>query len=420
MPRIIIRFLAGVILSISAAALAAAQTSPEGRSGVCVTHVLFLGNSYTYFNNLPGIFSQLADAGHQCRVETRMVAPGGVRLKDLWEKAEAREALNSQKWDYVVLQDQSTLGITYFLDGNVRVTSDEVFAPYAEKWVAEIVQHGARPVFYLTWARKATPEDETNLDYAYLHAAKTTGGTVAPVGIAWRQVRQQSPAIELYYKDGSHPSPAGSYLAACVMYTTIFHQNPAGLPSHISGIPVNLDTEKLEPEKVAVLADLPRSVAETLQGAAWQAWQSLQNNGSYADVHPTPAPVPAFAPGEMLSPTNLTGMWSGELLFYPGVGKVEMMLQVLRDGNEWKGHLNINYPVKDFAAESLDLGDLKVGQREFTFSDPKSAGVGNGRVEFRGELTGVELKGTASTKIQQKDSPPIIIWGEWSLRKRDP
>jgi hypothetical protein len=416
MPTKKARFLEVAIVLLTFATSAPAQTKQAPGSGGCVTHVLFLGNSYTYFNNLPAIFSELASAGHQCKVDARMVAPGGVRLKDLWEKTEAREVLSSQKWDYVVLQDQSTLGINYFLEGQPRVTSDAVFLPYAEKWVAEIVQHGARPVFYLTWARKTTPDDQAALNYAYIHAAKETGGIVAPVGIAWQEIRQHSPAIDLYYKDGSHPSRAGSYLAACVIYAAVFDQEPTDLPPRVSGAPVNLDTEKLEPEKTVVLVDLPRSEAEILQSAAWQAWQSWQAVG----VHPTVAPVPAFSAGDALSYGNLAGTWSGELLFYPGVGPVEMVLELQSSGDDWKGHLNINYPTKDFAAESFDLSDLRVGEREFTFRDPKSAGVDNGSIEFRGALTGVELKGAAETKLQRKDSPPIVVLGDWTLRKRNP
>src|SRR5215471_15592197 len=89
--------------------------------------VLFIGNSYTYFNNLPEIFTKLAQSGHQGKVETMMAAPGGWRLKDHWEKGDALKALHEGKWDYVVLQDQSTLGVDYFLEGKLHVTSDEVF-----------------------------------------------------------------------------------------------------------------------------------------------------------------------------------------------------------------------------------------------------------------------------------------------------
>ncbi|MGD0309351.1 MAG: hypothetical protein ABSC02_08680 [Acidobacteriota bacterium] len=59
--------------------------------------VLFIGNSYTYFNNLPEIFTRLAQAGNQRAVEARMVAPGGWRLKDHWEKGEALKVLHEGK-----------------------------------------------------------------------------------------------------------------------------------------------------------------------------------------------------------------------------------------------------------------------------------------------------------------------------------
>jgi hypothetical protein len=107
------------------------------------------------------------------------------------------------------------------------------------------------------------------------------------------------------------------------------------------------------------------------------------------------------------------------LLFYPGVGAVEMVLQLQQNGNSWKGHLNINYPVKDFAAESIDLGDLRVSEREFTFSDAKSPGVDNQRVAFHGALAGADLKGTAESRFEQDDSP-IVVLGEWTLHKRNP
>ena len=96
-------FLASAILLLFCGTPVLAQTAQKQEAGDCVIHVLYLGNSYTYYNNLPEIVSQLAKAGHQCQVEARMEAPGGKRLKDHWENAATREALNSQKWDYVVL-----------------------------------------------------------------------------------------------------------------------------------------------------------------------------------------------------------------------------------------------------------------------------------------------------------------------------
>src|ERR1044071_130498 len=159
--------------------VATLATSPQAQKQVtttrsCTTRVLFLGNSYTYFNNLPAIVSELAKAGHQCTVETRMIAPGGKTLRDHWDSSASREALNSEAWDFVVLQDQSTLGVNLYFEGQTRVGGDEIFRPYAELWANEIHKHHATPVFYLTWARKATPADQAALNYAYIRTAKTT------------------------------------------------------------------------------------------------------------------------------------------------------------------------------------------------------------------------------------------------------
>jgi hypothetical protein len=61
--------------------------------------VLFIGNSYTYFNNGPAIFSQLAASQAGRKVETDMVAAPGETLISLWQRSKAREVLRSSKWD---------------------------------------------------------------------------------------------------------------------------------------------------------------------------------------------------------------------------------------------------------------------------------------------------------------------------------
>jgi len=101
-----------------AIALCIATTGAAKPQQSDTTRVLFIGNSYTYFNNLPEVFARLAEAGHHGRVETRMVAPGGWRLKDHWEKGSARQLLDAEKW-IVVLQDQSSLGWTIGSRGKI-------------------------------------------------------------------------------------------------------------------------------------------------------------------------------------------------------------------------------------------------------------------------------------------------------------
>ena len=77
----------------------------QGVGAACVTRILFLGNSYTYFNDLPAMVSDLAQYGKQRTVQTRTVAPGGWRLRDHWEKGTARQLLDGEKWEFVVLQE---------------------------------------------------------------------------------------------------------------------------------------------------------------------------------------------------------------------------------------------------------------------------------------------------------------------------
>ena len=378
--------------------------------GPPVIRVLFIGNSYTFYNDLPAILARLAGDGGRAKVETGMVAPGGWGLKDHWEKGNAHQALRAARWNYVVLQDRSQLGFDYFVDGQPHIASDEFFRPYAEKWANEIRNATVTPVFYLTWARKDSPQDQAALNYAYISAARRTHAVVVPAGIAWAEVRRRYPDLELFDPDGSHPSPAGSYLAACVLYASIFHVSPNGLTSRITA----------RGDKTSVLVDLPPKQARILQSAAWDAYQLLRKNGGYLDVQPPPAPSPAPLPqGEPLSASNLEGRWSGELLFYPGVGPVRMVLELHRDDDTWKGHLELHYPVKDFADESLDLVDLKVGKQEITFSHPASTGVAKLRVDFRGVLNAdAELRGTAQARQLTPDLPPVVVLGEWKLRKQ--
>ena len=410
----------GCAFLVATFAISAESQTSFRRGRDCIKRVLFLGNSYTYFNDLPAILSEFAKAGHQCTVETRMVAPGGKTLKDHWDSSASREALDSQAWDFVVLQDQSTLGVNLYFEGQTRVGGDELFRPYAELWANEIRKHHATPVFYLTWARKATPVDQAALNYAYIHAAETTHSLVAPVGLAWARARQTAPGIDLYFHDGAHPSPAGSYLAACAIYAAIFGKSPVNLPARISGTPVNLETEELEPGKTAVLVDLPARDATTLQAAAWDAWRELKQHGGYLNVSPVTLPSVKLPTGDRLGPSDLEGTWRGQILFYPGAGPTEMVLQLHRDAETWKGHLKINYSVKDFASQSFELTDLRVGDRDFSFSDPSSPGVRRLKVAFRGVKSGDELRGAAEATLEGKvngNDYRVDILGDWVLHR---
>jgi hypothetical protein len=380
--------------------------------------ILFIGNSYTYFNNLPEMLAKLAEAGHQKKIVYQMEAPGGVRLKDHWNRTETRKALADEKWDYVVLQDQSTLGTNYYFEGKPQIPSDELFHAYALDFAKAIRDTGGIPVFYLTWARKTVPDDQAALTAAYMRATRETKSIVAPVGIAWAEVEKQNPSIELFYKDGSHPSPTGSYLAACVFYATIFGRSPEGLPSRISVGPVGLYPANAPPGKTPVVVDLSPSEARQLQEAAWHASVFIRLHGpSLPTTIPRAPTLPALPTGEPLNPTNLAGTWTGKVLFYP-VGPVDMTLRLQPGIIGWSGHLDLQYHAKEIPDESLDLADLKVSGSQITFTDPKSVDVSNLPVHFVGVISGPgEMKGTAETLVDKGDDS-VKVLGDWHLIRK--
>jgi len=191
--------------------------------------VLFIGNSYTYVNDLPNTFVNLArSGGHQTTVG--MSAQGGWMLSDHVKSSDTIAKINSGKWNFVVLQEQSEVPA-------FQQSRTQEMYPAASILVGDIRQVGAVPIFLITWAyRDGLPANrmpnyesmQAQIDNGYLITAEALGAPVAPVGYAWQAVRNQYPQINLWQDDGSHPTEEGTYLAACVFYADIFRQSPLG------------------------------------------------------------------------------------------------------------------------------------------------------------------------------------------------
>ena len=205
------------------------------------TRVLFVGNSYTSRNQLPRLLADLAAAAeHPRRVEVEAIVAGGASLRRHWNAGLAQKALAASKWNYVVLQEQSTLPLK-----NPKRYHENV-----RLFAAEIAKHGAQTVLYLTWSRRGAPQTQKEITRAVEDVAAEVGAQVAPVGSVWHAAMRDDPRLTLYADDGSHPTAAGSYLAACVFLVRLFDERPAG--ESVS------DRLRLEP-----------AVAARLQAFAW-------------------------------------------------------------------------------------------------------------------------------------------------------
>jgi len=160
-----------------------------------------------------------------------MSAQAGWMLADHVKSSDTIAKINSKKWTFVVLQEQSE--VPAFQESR----SQEMY-PAASILVGDTRQDGAVPIFLITWAyRNGLPANgmpnyesmQAQIDNGYIVVAEALGAPVAPVGYAWQAVRYQYPQINLWQDDGSHPTPEGTYLAACVFYADIFRQSPEGL-----------------------------------------------------------------------------------------------------------------------------------------------------------------------------------------------
>ena len=198
--------------------------------------ILFIGNSYTYVNDLPAAVAAIAKAEGR-PLEVASVTQGGQTLKFFNdpEKEKGKEALAaiaSGGYDVVVLQEQSLR----------PAISTGLFLEAAASLCKKIRAAGAEPVFYATWGRKegAAALEQYHLTNktmtekllaAYRRAGEINGAAVSPVGAAFYEIYTGHPGIELYQSDGSHPSQAGTFLAALTLYITIFGEAPQSAAS---------------------------------------------------------------------------------------------------------------------------------------------------------------------------------------------
>lgn len=199
-----------------------------------IRHVLFLGNSYTYVNNLPQLIADIALSNGDTLIFDSNT-PGGYTFQLHSTDATSLSKIAQGGWDFVVLQEQSQLPS---FDPTQVAIDCLPFATYLDSLI-----NGAdsctETLFYMTWGRKNGDASncasyppvctyagmQERLRESYLLMSQLNHATVAPVGTVWREVRNTNPAFDLYQADESHPSIYGSYLAACVFYEMIFHKS---------------------------------------------------------------------------------------------------------------------------------------------------------------------------------------------------
>ncbi|KAL0488510.1 hypothetical protein AKO1_015723, partial [Acrasis kona] len=212
----------------------------EKRSQDHKKRILFLGNSYIYYNSLDVMFNNMV--GGECDIETHTV--GGESLCGHSSNEKVKDLL-SQKWDFVILQDLST--------GPLPEKRKDTIHSLSTFYRPLLIESGTKNVIlYQTWGRRRGIEsytytemqDELINGYEQFKDCLSLDGNlivkIAPAGQIRLEIYKQdndplderSTFYQMYTKDDSHPTPLGTYASACAIYSTIYNKSPTSLTFH--------------------------------------------------------------------------------------------------------------------------------------------------------------------------------------------
>jgi len=250
MSRIFHVILVTLAVALGTAAVQAQTTTTQTKPAVTSLgpdfpkSEIFIGNSFYYYNNgLPSHVSLLekaADPDHKQDYRATMVTIGGSGLD--WHDVESYfrpNAIGAYSFD-----EQNTVVFNppgKMFDAAVMMDCSQcpihpklksVFTEYTKKDSDIVRAHGAKPIFFMSWAYADKPEMTAPLAEAYTVAGNANNALVIPAGLAFARAREKQPELNLYAPDKRHPSLAGTYLAACTTFAALTGRSPVGNSYH--------------------------------------------------------------------------------------------------------------------------------------------------------------------------------------------
>lgn len=395
-------------------ALAAAPTlsaGPPAQPADSSMRVLFVGSSYTYYNNLPRLVAAVAEADDGSpRLETRTVAEAGACLEDHWNAGEVAAVLRAWEPDFVVLQPQSTFCRTFLVNGDFRVGDPAASMRQAGRLAATIRAAGAIPVLFAQWKRRSAPEwDQWAIDAAVGRTAHREEARVLPAGDAFQIASRRNPNLRLYDRDGSHPSPAGSLLAAETLYSVLTGRSPPSV-RRVTGPPVREGDGRVLTDSTATLVGVDSAAAELLAGAAAEAVQAFPDAASSFPVVPAPV-LPDVPTGRPIDTRGLGGTWTGPIWVYPYPGMLTIVADSTASGWNVSATIDFGGRPDDIEPSLTEVRRTATGLR---FVDPD--GPNGGAVRYEGVFTGAALQGVAEIVVP---GGGIYAVGTWRVEKED-
>ena len=272
--------------------------------------VLFIGNSYTYENNLPFVFQSLARP--LCEVKFEMVAEGGATLRRHLSRGDIQKRIAEGQYDVVVAQEQSRLGTQQLVEGFSLLTDTTAFHDSVRE-IAKSARIGKSRIVLLShWPRADEPRNLTPIHNAYVTIAKEVNAIIAPVGLVWDKLGGDACSeLKLYGEDRSHPAPEGTYVAAATLVRAVLDESPHLVA--VTSVPMMDGRAKLNGEFVDIALDKQGvDAVNRVLDSIYKRDSSVED--AILPNYP-PIPLPKLPPGIMrsrLDKSFLKGTWEGD------------------------------------------------------------------------------------------------------------
>jgi len=189
--------------------------------------ILFIGNSFTFYWNLPSLVESMAKE-KGIPLDIYQSTAGAATLKDHWESKrglKSKKVLRENFFSTIILQDHSTSPLLKLAESK----------DYFIRFIELVKGNESKVILYGTWTYPSNPligktfKGIDPIQYALKPIADQTNSKIAPVGTAFRLFQERYPEISVFTSDNKHPSAVGTYLAACVFFKMITGESPLGL-----------------------------------------------------------------------------------------------------------------------------------------------------------------------------------------------
>jgi hypothetical protein len=196
------------------------------------THVLFVGNSYYYYNDSLHNHVQrmvvAADPTLTGKLSYKSATIGGASLAhhSIDHLTKPGQIGVKEPFQLVILQGGSSEPLSEARRAKFKETAIE--------FNKVITSRGGKTALYLPHAyvsphKEAKAENIRLTEELYVSVGNEIGALVIPVGLAFEEAYRRKPTLKLHKDfDGSHPDLIGTYLAACTVYASVYGKSPVG------------------------------------------------------------------------------------------------------------------------------------------------------------------------------------------------